>query len=59
MNIRESCKNRPMPRTRVVAHIISVIKKILAMYQYKNILTNKSSIAMLQNMESLLQNSVD
>jgi hypothetical protein len=59
MNIRESCKNRPMPRIRVVAHIISVIKKILAMYQYKNILTNKSSIAMLQNMESLLQNSVD
>ncbi len=48
MNIRENQMNRTTPRIRIQAHILTVIKKITSLLEYRGIMENKKSILMIK-----------
>jgi hypothetical protein len=58
MNIRPGQIGNPVDRTRVIAHILSVVKKLKAMLEYTGILTNKTSISMMSAAQSYLEGAV-
>ncbi len=59
MNIRPGQIGNPVPRIRVIAHILSVVKKLKAMLEYTGILTNKASISMMSAAQSCLEGAVE
>jgi hypothetical protein len=59
MNVRPGQIGNPVPRIRVVAHILSVVKKLKALLEYTGILTNKASISMMSAAQSCLEGAVE
>jgi len=55
MNIRPGQLGQPVDRVRVLAHILSVVKKLKAMLEYTGILTNKASIFLMSSAQSYLE----
>ena len=58
MNSRPAQIGVPVERIRVIAHIISVVRKLGAMLEYAGILTNKSSIALMTKAQTVLDGTV-
>ena len=58
MNIGAHHQNRPVPQVRICAHLLSVLKKVRAMFEYKGLLKFRSAIQTLHLMVQLVQNYV-
>jgi hypothetical protein len=58
MNIGTLHQNRMVPQVRICAHLLSVFKKVRAMYEYKGLLKFRTTIQTLHNMIQLIQNYV-
>jgi len=56
MNIRENQHNIPTSQPRVIAHLLSTIKKLHSLYSYAGLLTFKSVLLNLQKLLSIGQN---
>jgi hypothetical protein len=52
MNVRENQRNRPVPPIRIHAHILSVCKKVEALYVYKGLMTHKIAIQTMKQMQN-------
>ena len=51
MNVRESQRNRQVPTIRIHAHILSVCKKVEALFEYKGLMTHKTAIQTMKQIK--------
>lgn len=58
MNFRESQRNARIPAIRLQAHILTVIKKLQALLEYKGPFTNKSALQTMAQLKHLAQENI-